>query len=45
MRIDVFNLLNANTVLGRNVRAGSSFMLPSSVSLPRIAQFGLQYTF
>ena len=52
-RIDVFNLLNANTTLTRTVRAGPNFLVPlgaggsaaRGILLPMIAQLGLQLSF
>jgi hypothetical protein len=52
-RIDIFNLLNANTTLTRTVRAGSNYLVPlgaggsaaRGILLPMIAQLGLQLSF
>ncbi len=45
LRVDVFNVLNINTVRGITSRSGTSFGVPTSIVPPRIAQFGLQVTF
>jgi hypothetical protein len=44
-RIEVFNLLNVNTVRGITARSGASFGIPTSIMPPRIAQFGAQLAF
>lgn len=44
-RFDFFNMLNANFVTGRNVRSGSTYLVPSNIILPRILQLGLSYKF
>jgi carboxypeptidase family protein len=56
LRVDVFNALNINTVVGRNVQSGSSFLAliggtsalgagASSIVTPRILQLGASFTF
>ncbi len=44
-RFDFFNVLNANFVTGRNLRSGSTYLVPSSIILPRILQVGVTYNF
>jgi hypothetical protein len=44
-RFDFFNVLNANFVTGRNLRASSTYLVPSSIILPRILQVGATYNF
>ena len=44
-RFDFFNLFNANFVTGRNLRSGTSYLLPSAIILPRILQVGASYKF
>jgi hypothetical protein len=44
-RFDFFNVLNANFVTGRNLRSGSTYLVPSSIILPRILQVGATYNF
>lgn len=41
--IDVFNLMNANTAVNINWRAGSSFERATTVLGPRIAKFGVKF--
>jgi hypothetical protein len=41
--VDVFNLLNANTAVNINWRAGSSFERATTVLGPRIAKFGVKF--
>jgi Carboxypeptidase regulatory-like domain/TonB dependent receptor-like, beta-barrel len=41
----VYNALNANTADREQQRAGSSFLRPRRILPPRIAEFGLTYTF
>jgi hypothetical protein len=53
VRVDVFNLLNVNTVIRRVLQSGSSYLLPftagsnatTSIILPRIVQVGTSFTF
>jgi outer membrane receptor protein involved in Fe transport len=45
LRLNVYNLLNVNTVLGATVLSGPNFMRPTSIALPRIVEFGALYTF
>ena len=52
-RVDVFNLLNVNTVIRRVLQSGSSYLLPftagsnatTSIVSPRIVQVGTTFTF
>jgi hypothetical protein len=44
-RFDFFNVFNANFVTGRNLRSGSTYLVPSSIILPRILQVGVTYDF
>jgi hypothetical protein len=43
--LDVFNLLNANHVLGQNTGLGSTFGRPNRVLAPRIVRFGVTARF
>jgi hypothetical protein len=43
--LEVFNVLNANTVRGVTARSGPSFGIPTSILPPRIAQFGTSLSF
>jgi hypothetical protein len=45
VRMNVFNLLNSNTVLSVNTQSGVNFMLPSDILPPRVVEFGLMYRF
>jgi outer membrane receptor protein involved in Fe transport len=42
---NIYNLLNANTVTSRSVRAGSNYLRPTGILPPRIAEFSAQYRF
>ena len=44
-RFDFFNVFNANFVTGRNLQSGSTYLVPSSIILPRILQLGVTYSF
>ena len=44
-RFDFFNVFNANFVTGRNLRAGSTYLVPNAIILPRILQMGVTYNF
>lgn len=44
-RFDFFNVFNANFVTGRNLRSGSTYLVPSAIILPRILQVGATYNF
>jgi carboxypeptidase family protein len=45
VRAEVFNALNINTTRAWNLRSGASFLVPTSIVSPRIAQLGASYTF
>ena len=45
LKADIFNLLNGNPVTARNLRSGTSFLLPSAILLPRIIQLGATFAF
>ena len=44
-RLDVFNALNTNVVLGVNTQSGATFGLPTSVMPARVLQASLSYKF
>jgi hypothetical protein len=44
-RFDFFNVFNANFVTTRNLRSGSTYLVPSAIILPRILQVGVTYHF
>jgi hypothetical protein len=44
-RFDFFNVFNANFVTGRNLRSGSTYLVPNAIILPRILQMGATYSF
>jgi hypothetical protein len=44
-QVNVFNLMNASTVLARVTRAGPTYLRPTSIMLPRIVEFGVAYNF
>ena len=43
--VDIFNLLNANHVLGQNIALGTTFGRPNRILTPRIVRFGLTARF
>ena len=45
LRFNLYNALNASTVLARTLRSGSSYLRPTSILRPRIAEIGATYTF
>ena len=45
VRVNFFNLLNANTVQTWNQRAGPTYLYPTLVLRPRLMEFGVNYTF
>jgi hypothetical protein len=45
LRLNVYNVLNANSVLNLQRRAGAQFLRPQLIMLPRIAEVGASYTF
>jgi hypothetical protein len=44
-RVNFYNALNANAVSTRNLRAGTTYLRPTAILRPRIAEFGISYTF
>jgi hypothetical protein len=44
-RLNVFNVLNKNTVTTRNIRSGADFLRPTAIMLPRIAEANVTFTF
>jgi len=44
-RVNMFNVLNINTALAYNVRSGSSFLLPTTIVLPRVLDFSVVFRF
>jgi hypothetical protein len=45
LRLNLYNAMNASTVLARTLRSGASYLRPTSLLRPRIAEVGLTYTF
>jgi hypothetical protein len=45
LRFNLYNALNASSVLARTLRSGSSYLRPTDILKPRIAEFGVQYSF
>jgi hypothetical protein len=45
MRVNFYNALNASTVTTRNLRSGSTYLRPTAITPPRIAELGVSYTF
>jgi hypothetical protein len=45
VRMNIFNALNTNTVLSLTQRSGPSFLVPTDIMPPRIAEFSVSYTF
>jgi hypothetical protein len=45
LRLNLYNALNASTVLTRTLRSGSAYLRPTSIVRPRIVEVGAQYTF
>ncbi len=45
LKADIFNVLNGNPVTARNLRSGSTYLVPSTVLLPRIIQLGATFGF
>ena len=45
VRAELFNALNINTTRSWTLRSGSSFLIPTSIVSPRIAQVGASYAF
>ncbi len=44
-RVNVFNILNSNTVQALTMRAGPSFLRPTRIMPPRILEFSASYAF
>ena len=44
-RFDFFNIFNANFVTARSTRVGPTYLIPSTIILPRILQAGVTYDF
>ena len=44
-RFDFFNIFNADFVTAQSTRVGPSYLVPSSIILPRILQMGFTYNF
>ena len=44
-RFDFFNIFNANFVTARSTRVGPTYLIPSTIILPRILQAGVTYEF
>jgi hypothetical protein len=45
LHLNVYNALNANSVLNLQRRAGNQFLRPQLIMLPRIAELGASYSF
>jgi hypothetical protein len=45
VRFDFFNIFNANFVTAESTRVGPTYLVPSTIILPRILQTGVTYTF
>jgi hypothetical protein len=45
LKLNVFNVLNANTTLSWNVRSGPSYLLPTSILPPRFVALSATYAF
>ena len=43
--VDVFNVLNANTILQAGVLTGSTYNVPTQVLPPRVARLGIKFEF
>jgi outer membrane receptor protein involved in Fe transport len=43
--IDIFNVLNANTILQAGVLTGSTYNVPTQVLPPRVARLGIKLEF
>jgi hypothetical protein len=44
-RMNVYNVLNSNTVIVRNVRLGANYLRPEDIMPPTIFEFGVSYAF
>jgi hypothetical protein len=45
VRVNLYNALNANTTVNLTVRSGATYLRPTSILPPRIAEFSASYTF
>jgi hypothetical protein len=45
LRMNVFNLLNSDVVLGVRTLSSSTFGLPTDIMPPRVVEFGMTYSF
>jgi len=45
LKLDFYNLLNANTVLAQSVRSGATFGRPTSIVPPRVVRLGARLSF
>jgi hypothetical protein len=45
LRMNVYNLTNANTALTLTQQSGASYQVPLTIASPRIVEFGVNYTF
>ena len=45
VKLNIFNVLNANTTMSWNLRSGPSFLLPSSILPARFAELSATYRF
>jgi hypothetical protein len=45
VRMNLYNVLNANTVTARNLRSGPTYLLPTAILPPRIVELGAIYSF
>ena len=43
--IELFNMTNADTVVGYNVNVGSSYLRPTEILSPRLVRFGISVDF
>ena len=43
--MNLYNVLNTNTVTRVRIRSGSNFNFAQQISLPRILEFGVVYKF
>jgi hypothetical protein len=45
VQANIYNVLNINKALGVTPLAGPNFLIPTSITPPRIGEIGLTYTF
>jgi hypothetical protein len=45
LRLDVYNVLNKNTVTAVTLQSGADYLRPSTILFPRIVQVGATFTF